>query len=255
MAASRFRVNSLTVRIPSALFVLITGALFSISALFSPNFSFVAIAGIMTVAGLLWFFQPSIASRLLTAPVAWSLWGLTNGVLRTRAHVDPLQLFWFGCVLILAGLIAFDFWNTQRLGLIPIALSFVLVLSAFTVERLFTNRYSVETRLMHWGVDGALPWDHDPSEERDASEVVLYRQVPGGYCLNTINNAELKAHLLKVGKPVVKVEYNMITSFGRTHPGIIRSVDGLMFSTENRMIRGGESNSGRAGNTARDACP
>jgi hypothetical protein len=237
--------HSPTVRVLFGTFVFIIGSLVTFFSLFGSSFGFTATAAVVAITGLLWYFWPSVAVRLLIAPAFL----LADLLLHTPAAAlsdNPLSLACFLFLLFLLGLIIAEFWTTRYIGWVSISFSFVLVLCAFGVERLFTNKESVEVRWMHWSSEQAPPWGRGFGPARDDG-VILYEEVPGGYCFNTVVNRELQTRLAESGKSLVKVEFNAVRNFGKLRLTNIRSVDGLAFIEDNRIVRDGQSSTGSVG--------
>jgi hypothetical protein len=137
--------------------------------------------------------------------------------------------------------VSFRWPETQRLK--PIAFSLILVLIAFSVDRLFTRKVSVVAFAMNWTANGVAPWGTVERDEKGAVPVVIYRKVDGGYCYDAVFSPELKARLDGPNK-VINVEYNVFSDFGLRRGYNIRSIDGLIFNEGERPVRTGETYGG-----------
>jgi hypothetical protein len=149
-------------------------------------------------------------------------------------------IFFF--VVVALGLIAICFqWSgTQQW----IATSLVLVLIAFSVDRLWTNKVTVHDYSMNWSANGATPWGRVETNEKGESPVVIYRRVDGGYCYDAIFSSELKEKLALSNKPTIAVEYNVFSDFGHRRAYNIRAIDGMVFNKGERNLRSGEGYGG-----------
>jgi len=144
------------------------------------------------------------------------------------------------CVVIALTLIAFTFRNREARRIVPAAISFSLVLTAFLIDRGFTNKLSIHSYSMNWSVNGIAPWGHVETDEKGESPVVVYLNTNGGYCYDAIFSPELKARLSASNKPVVTVEYNIFSDFGHKRSYNIHAVDGLVFNVGGQPLRSGE---------------
>ena len=146
----------------------------------------------------------------------------------------------FGTALAIPG------WATYASGLTLVfaaqllAISFSLVLMAFVVDRLFTNKLAVHSYSMSWSANGVAPWGDVETDEKGEPPVVIYRRVNQGYCYDAIFSPELRARLTASNKPVITVQYNVFSDFGHERGYNVRAVDGLVFNHGYRPLRSGE---------------
>jgi len=231
------QIQSVWARAVVGLFFCLSGAFISLLiAGGPPGFWYIVCGVLWALSGVVWFFRPAIASALSTFPVlgvaAWCLQAVP--LFREERMAVRLILFF---VVVALGLIVicFQWSNTQQW--IAIAISLVLVLVAFGVDRLWTNKVAVHAYSMNWSTNGLAPWGQVELDEKGESPVVIYRKVDGDYCYDAIFSPELKERLAKTGQPTITVEYNVFSDFG--HPGRynIRSVDGVVFNEGDRAIR------------------
>lgn len=159
---------------------------------------------------------------------------------RTDLSYRLLLLF----VVIALVLIAAFFRNTEARKVMPTVISCSLVLTAFAVDRLFTNKLAVHSHSMNWSANGVVPWGQAETDEKGEPPVVIYRKVDHGYCYDAIFSPELKAELIKANKPVITAEYNVFSDFGRERNYNIRSVDGLLFHEGDRLVRSADFSGG-----------
>jgi len=127
------------------------------------------------------------------------------------------------------------------------AISFSLVLTAFAVDRLFTDKVEVHSYLMNWSANGITPWGRIDADAKGDLPVVVYRKLKESYCFDALYSAELTAQLTASNKPVITVDYNVFRDFGRERSYNIRSVDGMVFNNGLRTVRPEEGYSGRSG--------
>ena len=156
-------------------------------------------------------------------------------------------------VVIAPSLIAFSLRNRNARKLWPFAVSLGLVLSSFSVDRLFTNRFAVHSYEMSWSTNGFAPWGQVQLGEDGQPPVLVYRRVQHGYCYDAVFSSELKARLLGSRKSTITVEYNTFRDFGRERGYNIHSVDGLVFNEGDRVIREEEGYGGTVLDSGRNA--
>jgi hypothetical protein len=128
----------------------------------------------------------------------------------------------------------------------PLATSLGLVLIAFGVDRLCTNRLSVVAYSMNWSTNGEVPWGGPLKTDEQGETVVVYRKVDGGYCFDAVFSPELKVRLIIVNKSTITVEYNVFSDFGHRRGYNLRTVAGLVFHEGDRVLRPGEGYGGYA---------
>jgi hypothetical protein len=142
------------------------------------------------------------------------------------------------------GLVVISFqWSGTRQR-VAIVISLVLVLMAFGLDRLWTNKVAVHEYSMNWTANGMAPWGDVKTNEKGESPVVIYRRVDGGYCYDAIFAAELRKKLAQSHKPTISVEYNVFSDFGHRRAYNIRAIDGMIFNDGDRNVRSGESYGG-----------
>jgi|GEM_PF-1422216 len=238
------QIDSLWARIVAGLFFCLSGAFISLllSVGASP-FWYILCAVLWALSGVVWFFRPSIASALSTFPVlgvaVWCVQVVPH--FREQGMAVRLSLLF---VVVALGLVVISFQWSGTQQWVAIAISLVLVLIAFGVDRLWTNKVAVHEYSMNWSANGAAPWGHVETNEQGESPVVTYRRVDGGYCYDAIFSPELREKLAQSNKPTISVEYNVFSDFGRRRAYNIRAVDGMVFNDGDRNVRSGESYGG-----------
>jgi hypothetical protein len=162
-------------------------------------------------------------------------------------QLDSIYWLLVLCTAIALTLIAVAFQQTEARNITALAISFSLVLTAFAVDRLFTDKVAVHSYSMRWSADGIAPWGQVQTDEKNDPPVVLYRMIGNAYCYDALFSADLKHKLIESNKPFVTVEYNVFSDFGRERSYNIRAVDGLVFNAGSRVVRPGDSYGGYVG--------
>jgi hypothetical protein len=169
-----------------AIFFLLSGGFATFVLLFSaPSLWYVACAVLWTISGFLWFFLPSFAAGFSAIPVL----GIAIVFVEIRSYfreMDSISRILLLCVVVAMGLIVISLRWPETHRLKPIAFSLILVLIAFSVDRLFTRKVSVVAFAMNWTANGVAPWGTVETDEKGAVPVVIYREVDGGYCYDAV---------------------------------------------------------------------
>jgi hypothetical protein len=240
-----------TLRIQSLWARIITGLFFSLSGIYvtlvlslgAPSFWYVVCAILWTLSGVVWFFRPPIAAALAVFPV------LVVAVLCGRIVPDIRAEGWSVRLMLLCAVVALALivislrWNDfeQRVCL---AISLFLVLIAFGVDRLWTNRIAVHEYSMNWSANGVAPWGSVETDPQGGPAVVVYRKVVGGFCYDTVFSPELRERLVQSNKPTVVVQYNVFSDFGRERMYNIRAIDGVVLDDLHGTVRAVDWNGG-----------
>jgi hypothetical protein len=140
-------------------------------------------------------------------------------------------------VVIAIALITVALLQEEARNFRSVAISFILVLTAFAVDRVFTNNFEVQSYSMSWSANGTAPWGRVQVGEKGDPPVVVYRMVNQGYCYDALFSPELKARLAASSKPIITVDYNVFSDFGRERGYNIRAVDGMDFNDGSHDIR------------------
>jgi len=236
------------------LFFCLSGALAILLLLLgTPSFWYFPCAVLWTGFGITWTIRPSLAAGLSVFPVL----GIAIMLLQALPNfwrADVLYRVLILCVLAALALIAATFRKPEARRLVPLLISLSLVLAAFLVDRAFTNKVAIHTYSMSWSTNGSAPWGSVERDERGQTPVVVYRSVGGGYCYDAIFSPELKGKLSDSNRPVVTVEYNVFSDFGRERGYNIRSVDGLVFNEGSRPVRSSDGYGGYIMNGPNSNC-
>jgi hypothetical protein len=234
-----------------AIFFIFSGFVVGLLLLAGMAVWYVCCCILWVASGFIWFFRPAIAARVALFPTLAiaGLWALML-LPPYREHLEFSPIFWFYgaqliCVIIALTLVVKTIRNTSVRGVKPLAISFVLVLSAFCVDKAFVDKTEVRSLSMNWTTDGNVPWGTEPRNDNEPP-VILYRKYEGGYCYDALYSDELKRKLIQGNKPVVTVEYEITRDFGKERGYNIRSVDGLVFHDGNREVRSVRSYGGYA---------
>ncbi len=128
----------------------------------------------------------------------------------------------------------------------PLVVSLAFLGTAFCTDRFFTNKMTIKTFQMNVAVDGKAPWgDVGPEWSNGPVPLVLYRRIGTDYCYVAFESRELRDRLAaKDGRSVV-VEYNIFRDFGRERSYNVRSVDGILLNTGERVVKDAERFSGQ----------
>jgi hypothetical protein len=233
-------IQSTWTRIFAAAFFCLSGTFASVLLLIgTPSFWYFLCAILWTMSGIVWLFRPALAACLSMFPVL----GIAVLMIQSLPHLhemDSSYRVFLLCVVLALALIVVSFQWTGTRQLIPIAISFGLVVIAFGVDRLWTNKVAVHEYSMNWSANGAAPWGHVETNEKGESPVVIYRRVDGGYCYDAIFSPELSEKLAQSKEPTVAVEYNVFSDFGHPRGYNIRAIDGIVFNEGDRTLRPGE---------------
>lgn len=227
-----------------ALFFFFSGAFATFVLFFAgPSLWYIPCAVLWTISGILWLFRPSWAVGFSATPVL--------GIAVMFVQYSPNFRQWDFmyrilslCALIALVSIASSFRWPETRQFKPVAVSLVLVLISFSVDRLFTGKVAVVAFPMNWSANGVAPWGDVERDEKGEAPIVVYRKVDGGYCYDAVFSLELKSRLAGTNKSLVSVEYNVFSDFGHKRGYNIRSVDGLIFNKRYRPIRTVESYGG-----------
>jgi hypothetical protein len=229
--------QSVWVRIVLAIFFILSGALTTLGLLLaSPSFWYLPCAALWTLFGFVWLIRPSLAAGLSSFPVLgiaiMSVQTLPN--IRQTDTGYKLLLLSVAIALVLIGVTLRK--RTAR-KIVPVAVSFSLVVVAFLVDREFTGKVAIHSYSMNWSANGMAPWGRVESDEKGEFPVVIYQSVNGGYCYDAVFSPELKARLTAFNRPTVTVEYNVFSDFGHERGYNIHAIDGLIFNLGYRPVR------------------
>jgi hypothetical protein len=236
--------RSIWLRAIFAAFFLFSGALvFLFVEVSGQSFWYFPCAALWTISSIAWLLRPSWAAGLSTFPVL----GIAVMAFQYLPHLSRTDLsLWLLplCVAVALCLIAFSFRMKQSRHIVPVAVSFGLVLAAFLVDRRFTDKLAIHAFTMNWSANGLAPWGNVETDANGEPPVVLYRSVHGGYCFDAVFSSELKVNLTASNKPTATVEYNVFSDFGRERAYSIHAVNGLIFNIGDRPVRSAEGYGG-----------
>src|SRR5437870_3743091 len=236
--------RSTWVRTVLALFFCLSGAFATLLLLWgTPSFWYFPCAVLWTLSGFIWLVRPSLAAGLSAFPVL----GIAVMMVQTLPHfrqTDYSYRLLLLCVVTALAVIATSFRKREGRKVMPVAISFSLVLMAFVVDRLFTHKLAVHSYSMSWSANGVAPWGDVETDEKGEPPVVIYRRVNQGYCYDAIFSPELRARLTASNKPVITVQYNVFSDFGHERGYNVRAVDGLVFNHGYRPLRPGARSGG-----------
>jgi predicted ABC-type exoprotein transport system permease subunit len=180
--------------------------------------------------------RPSFAPAISAFPVL-AISAMSVPVLRNYKQTDSLYWLLLLCIVIALALLTISFRQREARNVTAIVISLTLVLTAFVVDRLFTNKVEIRSYSMNWSANGTAPWGAVERSEKGEIPVVIYRVVSKGYCFDALFSSELVAQLTATNKPVISVDYNLFKDFGRVRSYNVRAVDGMVFNDGFRPIR------------------
>ena len=126
----------------------------------------------------------------------------------------------------------------RRARLLFVIAVFVAVIVVGSVLWLNWDRVLVRQYEMNIAFDGKAPWGEVGTEPTNTeAPTVLYRVVGNGYCYTAFQLPSLRDRLAHENKSHVTVEYNVFITFGHGGKYTLRSVDGVLLATGNRVIR------------------
>jgi hypothetical protein len=236
-----------------AVFFLISGALVALLMMWAaPSFWYFPCAILWALSGFVWLIRPSFAPAISIFPVLGITVMLVQA-LPAYKQMDSLSLLVIFSVAIALALIAAAFRQQETRNVTALAVSFSLVLTAFVVDRLFTNKIEVRSYSMSWTANGTTPWGRVERNEKGELPVVIYRVVHQGYCFDAMFSSELASILTATNKPAVAVDYNVFKDFGHVRGYNVRDVDGMVFNDGNRSVRS-EDSPGYGGRSGASDC-
>src|ERR1700722_15212394 len=207
------QIRSLWARIVVGIYFCCSGAFISLllSVGASP-FWYGLCAVLWALSGIVWLFRPSIGSALSIFPVLGvAVWCVQLVPHFREQGVDVQLVLLFVAVALGLDVISFQWSGTPQR--VAIAISLIMVLIAFGIDRLWTNNVAVNKYLMNWSV-GVAPWGDIETDEKGELPVVVYRRVDGGYCYDVVFSPKLTKRLEQSRKPTISVEYNVFSDFG-----------------------------------------
>jgi len=165
-------------------------------------------------------------------------------------QLDSIYWLLILCVAFALAVISVAFQQMEARNFAAIAISFSLVLTAFAVDRLFTDKIEIHSYSMSWSANGVAPWGDVQVSNKGESPVVLYRMIDHGYCYDALFSPDLKSKLIGSNKSAVTVEYNIFSDFGRERSYNVRAVDGMVFNAGSHVVRSADGYGGYVGDGA-----
>jgi hypothetical protein len=243
MAQDEF-INRPWFRAASSVFFIVSGLFLLLLVLqWHDSFWKVPCVALWILAGVLWAVTPRWGAGFILAPIA----GVISFALPiSRSFPFAQEAYGFLAVLAVAvALTGFVLAKTRRKSALACAVSLLLLLISFAVDRAFTNKSAVVAYQMNWSADGRLPWlataqnTDRPDNRDDAGRVIVYRKLGDSYCYDSFDSPELAQRLRAGGQNVVMVEYTVFSDFGKRRAYNVRSVDGFVFGNKANEIHGG----------------
>jgi hypothetical protein len=220
-----------------AVFFILSGTVVTLLlTLAAPSFWYFPCGILWALSGFVWLVRPSFAPGISSFPVL----GIAAMLVPALPHYRLLDsIYWLLalCVVIAVALVATALRQREARNFTAIAISFSLVLTAFAVDRLFTNKVEIHSYPMNWSANGSAPWGRVELNENGEPPVLVYRMVGQGYCYDAIFSSELKALLTASNRPVITVDYNVFSDFGRERSYNVRAIDGLVFNDGLHSVR------------------
>jgi hypothetical protein len=243
MAQDEF-INRPWFRAVSSVFFIVSGLFLLLLVLrWHDSFWKVPCVALWILAGVLWAVTPRWGAGFILAPIA----GVISFALPiSRSFAFAQEAYGFLAVLAVAvALTGFVLAKTRRKSALACAVSLLLLLISFAVDRAFTNKSAIVAYQMNWSTDGQLPWlataqnTNRPDNRDNTGRVIVYRKLADSYCYDSFDSPELARRLQAGGQNVVTVEYNVFSDFGKRRAYNVRSVDGLVFGDKANEIHGG----------------
>ena len=204
----------------------------------TPSFWYFPCMCALVPIGVIWALRPPIAAALSVGPL------IASAVL---LHYQSGKRFvvWLLCLIAAVSFVLTALRDNRRWKL-PLVVSLAFLGTAFCTDRFFTNKMTIKTFQMNVAVDGKAPWgDVGPEWSNGPVPLVLYRRIGTDYCYVAFESRELRDRLAaKDGRSVV-VEYNIFRDFGRERSYNVRSVDGILLNTGERVVKDAERFSGQ----------
>jgi hypothetical protein len=194
----------------------------------------------LPILSIVWALKPRVAAGLSVGPlIAVAAW------IRFTYEAGP----WFWLTLsglVAACLLVLIATRNLRVIRVPLLLSLAFLAGAFITDRLFTGQVSVKTFQMSVALNGNAPWGTVGPEWSDGTRpLVLYRRVGDSYCYVAFKSRELSDRLAKRGGKTVSMQVNLFKDFGTERGYNIRSVDGVLLASGEKMMRHAEQFSGQ----------
>jgi len=224
------------VRLIGALLFVVGGGLLSLMGMMgaAPGFWYLICFWTLPLIGLLWFWKPNLSAALSIGP----LLSLAL-MLRYLPGMWESSRIWttaFAAALLLAVALVSLALRGFREWPIPVSISLLFVMCAFTTDRLFTNKVAIRSHQMYVAIDGHAPWG-DVGDAGTSTPIILFRRAGDGYCYVAFDSDELRKRLmLKNGQEVV-VEYNVFSDFGKERGYNVRSVEGMILANGEFVVR------------------
>jgi len=243
-------------RAVGALLFIVGGGMLIVSSLLGgPSFWQFLCFCALPIIGIVWLWRPALAAALSIGPLI-----AVAALLQYASGMWSFSRLWAAGVIV--GLAAALVLVARTLGSAascrsPLVLSLLFVTTAFAIDRLFTNELTVRAYQMQVAVDGHAPWgDVGPQSPHLSPPIVLYRRVGGNYCYEAFQSDELHQRLAPKNGQTVRVEYNILSDFGKQRSYNVGSIDGLVFNNAKGTVRQYEQFGGEvlanAGTSARD---
>jgi len=212
------------------LFTIGAGCLALLPLLGAPSFWYFPCGYALVPLCLVWWRRPSLAAALSVGP-------LVASAVLVRDSSGAWLATWAAFLLAAVIPVLIELRKGQGWKL-PLILSLSFLLASFCTDRLFTNKASIKTFQMDVALDGHAPWgDVGPEWEGGPAPLVLYRRVGTSYCYEAFKSQELRDRLAQEHRNSVTVEYNLFSDFGRERSYNVRSVDGVVLTNGQRVVK------------------
>jgi hypothetical protein len=234
-----------SLRLAGTLFFVVGGASLILMSFVgaAPSFWYFVSFCSLPLIGIVWLWKPRLASALAVGP-------LIPVVFLLQYFPGMMKFSWiwacaFAGGLVTAILLVSIAMRRYRRWLFPTVLSCCFVISAFAIDRRFTNRVSTKTYQVYFALEGHAPWGDVGPEGPDRSPpVVLYRQFAKGYCYDAFQSEELHRRLIAENPHTVMIVYNIFSDFGEERSYNVKSVDGVLLAEGQKVIRDWERSGG-----------
>jgi hypothetical protein len=221
---------------------IVAGALFTVGGIClvlvalmgTPSFWYVpCICALIPLGFVWWFCKPSLAAALSVGPLV-----ATTALLR---FVSGTWLVVFATCLVAAFSIVVLALRNASGWRAPLIISLAYVAAAFGTDRLFTSRVKVVPFQMKVLLNGKAPWGQVAPDWNDGTPpLVIYRDQYGSFCYTVLRSQELLDRIAREHADTVAVEYNVFSDFGHVRSFNVRSVDGVLLSDGEHVVKEAE---------------
>lgn len=233
-------------RVVGSLYFIVGGVVLVLMSLmgFGPSLWYFISFCLIPIIGIVWAWKPQLAAAFSIGPLTSALF-----LLQYFSGMLEFSRIWactFIAGLVVAATLVFISLRGHVRWLLPAILSYGFVVSAFIVDKWFTNKVSTKTYQMRIALDGKAPWgDVGPEGPDRSAPIVLYRNFGNGYCYDAFQSDELRKRLTAEDRQTVTIVYNIFSDFSKERSYNVQSVDGIVLADGQKLIRDWERSGGQ----------